>query len=360
MSEIVKFANLDPSFRTSSVKSAGTLDNKPYVEHDPQIGYRYIANLNLTLPRPGGGKYHFQTNSLGLRSSREYAFKRRPGTMRIILCGDSMSGGQFVSNEQRMSEQLERGVGGLEVINLSLEGSGTDQQLLLYESVGLQYEHDLVVLMPFLSNLRRNMVVAREAFDAKTGSKVLRGKPRFELVNGGLELRNVPVPREVAWSANGAVPITTDTHDTFASRLKTRLSALPGMGFIKKVLYFLTPWEPFPEFRDSKSSEWQLMEAIIRRFKQSAGDRPLVIVPTFYDNYVRYRMSRQYWHRFQSLERIHGVHVIDLLPHFWKLGVDALYCFQGPHDMHFSTYGHLVVADALEAELSRLGYFGKR
>src|SRR6266581_1556688 len=141
MSEIVKFANLDPSFRTSSVKSAGTLDNKPYVEHDPQIGYRYIANLNLTLPRPGGGKYHFQTNSLGLRSSREYAFKRRPGTMRIILCGDSMSGGQFVSNEQRMSEQLERGVGGLEVINLSLEGSGTAQQLLLYESVGLQYEH---------------------------------------------------------------------------------------------------------------------------------------------------------------------------------------------------------------------------
>ena len=101
------------------------------------------------------------------------------------------------------------------------------------------------------------------------------------------------------------------------------------------------------------------MEAIIRRFKQSAGDRPIVIVPTFYDNYVRYRMSRRYLQRFQALEQIPGVHVIDLLPHFRKLGVEALRCFQAPHDMHFSTYGHLVVADALEAELNRLRLLGR-
>ena len=65
-------------------------------------------------------------------------------------------------------------------------------------------------------------------------------------------------------------------------------------------------------------------------------------------------MSRRYLQRFQALEQIPGVHVIDLLPHFRKLGVDALRCFQVPHDMHFSTYGHLVVADALEVELNRL------
>src|SRR5262245_2494170 len=109
-----------------------TFDAKPYVEHHPDIGYSYIANVNQMLPRPGGGSYHFQTNSRGIRSSREYAFKKAPGTTRIVLCGDSMSAGQFVSNEQRMSEQLERQIPGLEVINLSLEGSGTDQQLLLY------------------------------------------------------------------------------------------------------------------------------------------------------------------------------------------------------------------------------------
>jgi len=305
------------------------------------------------LPRPGGGTYHFQTNSRGIRSSREYAFKKPRGTTRIILCGDSMSAGQFVSNDQRMSEQLERRVPNLEVINLSLEGSGTDQQLLLYENIGLQYEHDLVILMPFLSNLRRNMVVAREAFDAKTGSKVLRGKPRFEMIDGRLELRNMPVPKEVI--LDGAPVVMTDTPDTPLSRLKTRMSALPGMPVVKKVVYFFVAWEPFPEFRNPNSPEWQLMEAIMRRFKQSAGDRPIIVVPTFYDNYVRYRMSRHYWRRFNSLEQICGVHVIDLLPQFRKLGNEALRCFQSPYDMHFSTYGHLVVADVLETELNRLG-----
>jgi hypothetical protein len=336
----------------------GVHDRRPYVVHDPLIGYRYAPNLDLMLPRPGGGTYHFKTSTQGIRSSREYAFKRRSATRRIILCGDSMSGGQFVSNEQRMSEQLERRVPGLEVINLSLEGSGTDQQLLLYEALGMLYEHDLVILMPFLSNLRRNMVAAREAFDAKTGAKVLRGKPRFELVGGRLELRNVPVPTDYVVPDSGSRPVVTDTADDFVSRQKARLSALPGVSLIKQVVYPFVRWEPFSEFRNPNSPEWQLMEAIVRRFKQNAGDRPLVIVPTFYDSYVRYRMSRSYWKRFRSLEQMTGVYVIDLLPHFRKLGAEAITCFQSPHDMHFSSYGHLIVADALEAELKTLGLLG--
>src|SRR5262249_16594971 len=155
---------------------------------------------------------------------------------------------QFVSNEQRMSEQLERRVQGLEVINLSLEGSGTDQQLLLYENVGMQYEHDVVMLMPFLSNLRRNMVAAREAIDPHTGQLVLRVKPRFDLVDGELVLRNVPVPREVPAKNNGA--IETDTNRSGLSRAKTILNTMPGAPSLKRIAYFLLSWEPFPEFRD--------------------------------------------------------------------------------------------------------------
>jgi hypothetical protein len=333
-------------------KSVGE-DTKPYIEYNARLGYRYIPNMNLRLPRPGGGSYHFQTNAQGLRSSRNYSLEKPPGTTRMILCGDSMSAGQFVSNEQRLSEQLERSVSRLEVINLSLEGSGTDQQLLLYEDVGLKYEHDFAVLMPFLSNLRRNMVVAREAVDAKTGSIVLRAKPRFELMNGMLELRNTPVPHESLREGN-AQP-KTDSDRTLLGNLKTKVNALPGMSLLKKLAFCFIPWEPFQEFRDAQSPEWQLMEAIIRRFKDSAGIRPLVIAPTFYDSYVRYRMSRAYWDRFESLQRIPGVHVIDLLPHFQKLGVDAIRCFQVPHDMHFSAFGHLVVSDVLKEELTSLG-----
>jgi hypothetical protein len=114
--------------------------------------------------------------------------------------------------------------------------------------------------MLFLSNLRCNMLGAREGFDAKTGARVLRGKPRFELVDGKLELRNVPVPKEHLAPKGETKPIMTDAPDTFLSRQKTRLSALPGMSFVKKFTYFFVPREPFPEFRDQKSAEWKLLE----------------------------------------------------------------------------------------------------
>jgi hypothetical protein len=330
------------------------LDNKPYIEHDPLIGYRYIPNTKLELPRPGGGRYSIQINSRGIRSDREYSCRKPRAVRRIIVCGDSMAAGQFVSNSQRFSELLERSVPDLEVINLSLEGSGTDQQVLIYEHVGLKYEHDLVLLLPFLQNIRRNMVEAREGIDAKTGQVVLRAKPRFEFLDGKLVLRNVPVAKELSVDPSQLLG-RTDTRRSWFVRLKSLISSMPGAAYLKKACYGLLPWEPFPEYRDPRSQEWQLMAAIIRRFKDLAGMRPLVVAPTFYASYVRFSMARNYWDRYASLTTAPGIHAIDLLPHFRRLGKEALKCFQEPHDMHFSAYGNLVLADAFREELTRLG-----
>jgi carbamoyltransferase len=334
--------------------SAQVLDSKPYIEHDPQLGYRYLPNLKLLLPRPGGGRYSFETNSQGIRSVREYSFEKPPGIHRIIVCGDSMPAGQYVSNEHRFTELLERFMPNTEVINLALEGSGTDQQLLVYENVGRKYEHDLVLLMPFLSNIRRNMLDARTGYEAKTKTKVLRGKPRFDLVEGQLVLRNVPVPIENSIAhRESTVFERTDAEQSWLVNLKSKINSISGVSTLKRFAYAFIPWEPFPEYRTAHSPEWQLMEAIIKRFKESAGKRPLVIVPTFYDSYIRYRMARNYWQRFNSLSSIPGINVIDLLPYFRKLGADGARCFQVPYDMHFSAYGHLVVAEALQEELSK-------
>lgn len=323
-----------------------------YIEYDAQLGYGYLPNVDLSLRRPDGVGYHFQTNAACFRSSRAYVHKKPGGITRIIVCGDSMSAGQFVSNEHRFSEQLERRNPGLEVLNLSLEGSGTDQQLLLYEKLGAEFEHDLVLLMPFLSNIRRNMVSARLAVDARTGQLRMRSKPRFVLAGGELKLENVPVP-EIVEEAKAAEAASADEAPAIFGMKRDWLNSLPGIQTLKQIAYSVLPWEPFPEFRDPGSPAWRLMEGIVARFKRVAGDRPLVIAPTFYDSYVRYRMARNYWRRFKALERSPGVHVIDLLPHFRALGADALKCFQVPYDMHFSAYGHLIMAEALNAELRR-------
>lgn len=321
-------------------------DTKPYVEPDPLIGYRYIAGTRMDLPRPGGGSYQFAVNGDGIRSDRDYPAERPPGVTRIIVLGDSMAAGQFVSNNQRFSELLERGRRGLEVMNLALEGSGTDQQVLLYEHVGLRYEHDLVLLLPFLQNIRRNLANAREAVDPKTGAIVWRPKPRFELQGDQLILQPL-----------SAAPATvvTDTPPSTTVRIKNAISRMPGADALKKAGYAMMPWEPFPEYRDPNSAGWRLMTAIVARLKALAGPRPVVVAPVFYSNYVRYRMATNYWDRFSSLASIPGVHPIDVLPHFKKLGADAVRCFQDPYDMHFSADGHLVLADAVDAELTSRG-----
>jgi hypothetical protein len=324
-------------------------DTKPYVQPDPLIGYRYTPNTTMRLPRPGGGRYDLAINAAGIRSDRDYAFAKPSGVRRMIVCGDSMAAGQFVSNAQRFSELLERRVPGLEVVNLALEGSGTDQQVLLYEHVGLRYEHDLVVLLPFLQNIRRNMVGAREAIDPSTGATVLRPKPRFELADGTLVLH---APSSV--DSIGA-PTLTDSPSSLKVRLKALVSRLPGAWWFKKVGYGLVPWEPFPEYRDPHSPEWRLMTALVARLKTLAAHRPLVVAPIFYSNYVRFRMATNYWDRYSSLSALPGVHPIDVLPYFKRQGRDAVRCFQDPYDMHLSADGHLVLADAIECELRRLG-----
>jgi len=327
-------------------------DTKPYVEPDPLIGYRYIPGTRMSLPRPGGGRYEFAVNSAGIRSDREFTADKPPGVTRIVVLGDSMAAGQFVSNSQRFSELLERGRPGLEVMNLALEGSGTDQQVLLYEHLGLRYEHDLVLLLPFLQNIRRNLASAREAIDPKTGATVLRPKPRFVLHGDQLVL--------LPPSADDVTHDSTDTPSSTTVRIKNALTRMPGADSLKKMGYAMMPWEPFPEYRDPNSAGWRLMSAIVRQLKTLAGSRPVVVAPVFYSNYVRYRMATNYLDRFSSLASIPGVHPIDVLPHFKKLGADALRCFQDPYDMHFSADGHLVLADAIDAELSRRGLLPSR
>lgn len=324
-----------------------------YLEHHPVFGYHYIKGVDLELPKPGGGRYRVRVNDDGIRSDRDYTRTKPANVTRIIVCGDSMAAGQFVTNAHRFSELLERRIDGLEVINLALEGSGTDQQLLLYERIGLQYEHDLVVVLPFLQNLRRNLVEAREAVEPTTGELILRGKPRFELVDGELVLRNVPVPTFIP--ATDERRGQTDSRQSWGQGLKSALSRLPGAERIRRPLHALVPWEPFPEYRRADTPEWQLMAAILRRFHTLANGRPVVIAPTFYSNYVRFRMARNYWTRYAELGQTPGLHVVDLLPHFTngRSREEAMQCFLEPFDMHFSTYGHLVLADALEEELVR-------
>ncbi|MEM7145837.1 MAG: SGNH/GDSL hydrolase family protein [Verrucomicrobiota bacterium] len=331
------------------------LDRKPYIRHHPTIGYEYVPNTELTLPAPGGGNYTIRINSDGIRSNRRYEEAKPSGTFRILVFGDSFAAGQYVNNEKRFSELLERRIPNLEVINFGLEGTGTDQQLLIYEEIRNTYEHDLVILLPFLQNIRRNMVESREGFDPESSAPILIPKPRFKLINNELRLQNVPVPKERKKKTSRKFIANTDTSRNRLGGFKNRLSNLSETLRIKRLVYTLMGgWEPFPEYRSADTEAWLLMSAILTRFADATNGKPLVIVPVFYNSYVSYRMATNYLDRFQSLDDGTQVRVIDMLPDFKKLGEDSRYCFQVPHDCHFSVQGHLTISQILENHLSEL------
>jgi hypothetical protein len=77
---------------------------------------------------------------------REHEYAKSPGRLRVVMVGDSIGYGAGVEDDETFSALLEtRGVKP-EVVNLSVGGYGTDQELIALEERGLRYQPDVVVL----------------------------------------------------------------------------------------------------------------------------------------------------------------------------------------------------------------------
>jgi len=96
-----------------------------------EFGWAYLPNIRKR-GRYWSGDEPAWTNSRGWRDE-ETRLERRPGKRRIVALGDSFTFGVAVDYGERFSELLERDVEGLEVVNLGINASGTDQHLRVLE-----------------------------------------------------------------------------------------------------------------------------------------------------------------------------------------------------------------------------------
>ncbi|MFQ5677414.1 MAG: GDSL-type esterase/lipase family protein, partial [bacterium] len=146
------------------------------IQYHSRIGHLYVPNLRARIPNELGG-YYVRTNSQGFRADFEFAQKRttRP---RILFFGDSYTAGDGCSNQDRFSELVGEALGA-EVYNYGLSGSGTDQQLLIFEQFAGDVEADLIVLCVCVENIERIKVDARPSIDRVTGKRLLVPKPYF-------------------------------------------------------------------------------------------------------------------------------------------------------------------------------------
>lgn len=120
-------------------------------EGDPVLGWRHVRGTEVRFVAKEFDNV-VRLNSQGLVDD-EYPFDKPPGTVRILVLGDSYAEslqapldrayhGLLESRLNRLSDTVH-----YEVINAGVSAYGTDQELLYYRAEGYRYEPDLVLLL---------------------------------------------------------------------------------------------------------------------------------------------------------------------------------------------------------------------
>jgi hypothetical protein len=150
-------------------------------------------------PRPGfAALLHDVPTTVNARGYRGtlHPYEKTPGKIRLLMLGDSIAFGSRVRDFETFSFLLEERSDRYEVVNLAVEGYGTDQELLVLEQEGLRYHPDVVVL---------NVCVANDPEDNFEPDQ--RPKPWFtwdgrRLVLHDEDLRLSPARRAIQWLAD--------------------------------------------------------------------------------------------------------------------------------------------------------------
>lgn len=166
-------------------------DNYRLSVYDPTKGWFHVPGGEGAVPVPGGGPAHVRINQLGLRGP-EVAVRKPAGVVRILVLGDSFAFGMGVDEPHLFTTQLERSLeaetsSDFEVVNLGVLGYATDQELILFQELGVRLSPDLVILLMCDNDFEGNLqdFAYRRYY-----------KPYFELDGEGvLRARNQPVPR---------------------------------------------------------------------------------------------------------------------------------------------------------------------
>ena len=337
------------------------ISHRMVLQYHPIFGQWYVPNLRAYVPHERG-YYSVRTNQDGMRASRTYDRQQPSGTVRLLLFGDSYTAGFGVHNEERFSDLMVQRSEDIEVLNFGVDGSGIDQQVLVFEHLGHEFGGDVVLWCPSVGDIRHLGYKYWPEVDRTTGETLLMPKPYFLLQDGQLHLAHQPVPRE-------RVPLLASPR-TLQRQFRFALEGA-AMPFRKRMRRFLAraagPWkngvlrlcryQPFPEYDSPLSPNWRLASALCARLMEQAGHRTVVVAPLPRYEYIEAFSAPTYRERYRQLAHDYAprLRFVDLLPYFHALSKRQRRQCRFRQDSHYTPLGHRVVAEALITELRRLG-----
>lgn len=156
------------------------------IVYDDKLGWTFRPNS----VRQGGT---FTINSAGIRSQRDHSLVPPSDVLRIALFGDSFTAGDDASDDEVWGRLLELQLNNAgfrtEVLNFGVGAYGMDQAYLRWQSLGKNFQPDIVIFGLQPDNLKRNVNVFRQLIHS---SGPPFSKPRFTLVSRALKLVNSP------------------------------------------------------------------------------------------------------------------------------------------------------------------------
>lgn len=164
---------------------AGATHHERALRFDPVLGWRLRAGARVRGRYWSGPDRPARINSHGLRDA-EHTPAKPPGTYRIVALGDSFTYGAAVDYGQRFTEVLEERLAKVEVVNFGCSAYGPDQELLILEREGLDWDPDLVLCLIYFGNDLR---------DIRHEKRFGWPRPWFELAGSELTLH----PPQRSW-----------------------------------------------------------------------------------------------------------------------------------------------------------------
>jgi lysophospholipase L1-like esterase len=332
------------------------------MEHHPVIGHLFVPRVKARIPHEGGG-YIIATNRSGFRCAHDFVRRKPAHKRRVLLFGDSFTAGDGVSNGYRFGDHLEKAIGGLEVYNFGIPGTGTDQHYLAYREYARDIEHDLLVIAVFVENIRRVASRYRWAYTPE-GDKRLYPKPYYTLERGRLQLGGVPVRKGALPDAEiegvDAGHIAKFERFPRLKRVWRQLRDHPRVGGVlaeyrvMERLQRLTGYQPVPEWDDPTHPAVETTLAILEHWIREDGG-PALIVPIPLHHHVLGFARPNYRDVLQkAATRSHAGFwdpLPDLLRYDAKLRADALHFRL---DGHLTKRGHEVLAHHLAPVVERM------
>lgn len=283
-------------------------------------------------------KIELRTNNRGIRADEDIPYMKPPGEQRIVVLGDSFGMGHGVNLEDtflhQMNVRLHAAGYNTRIVNLSVSGHGTAEELLMLRHEGMRYDPDLILIAWHPSDLRNNQTTNLFALEA--GELVRRNKSYLPAARIREKLFSYAAYRWVAGNSH----LYTIIRERVASSVRAFLRGLQGSGRpVKQVAK-----QPEPTVKPVNHAQQDLAVALlveIRNEGRENGANMVVLdIPTsltrseFQLSFPRDKDGGTF-----------GFHVVDPIPAFVQHAGEMLY-WEKSHG-HFTPLGCRLVGESL-------------